>query len=219
MDRKLVPSEATKKVSDTFSFLTEEFSDKDTFDLQYSSVMFTPASDGVSYIGSLQDITQLPTNPFGGNSLDLPQDNYVRVVLSNQARVKIFNQSFRSFFVGVNGYITFTQGDTDFSQTLDEHFEILRISGLYCDLTAENDGTVTARQLADRVAVTWQHVPEFSNTSPNTFQIEMFYDGRIRLSWLEIGSENNIVGLSDGLGLSPDFKETDFSVRYAQPQP
>ncbi len=198
-------------------YLTEEFSDKDTFDLQYSSVMFTPASDGVSYIGSLQDITQLPTNPFGGKSLDLPQDNYVRVVLSNQARVKIFNQSFRSFFVGVNGYITFTQGDTDFSQTLDEHFEILRISGLYCDLTAENDGTVTARQLADRVAVTWQHVPEFSNTSPNTFQIEMFYDGRIRLSWLEIGSENNIVGLSDGLGLSPDFKETDFSVRYSEP--
>jgi hypothetical protein len=45
----------------------------------------------------------------------------------------------------------------------------------------------------------------------------MFYDGRIRISWLEIGSENNIVGLSDGLGLSPDFKETDFSVRYAQP--
>ena len=198
-------------------YLTEEFSNKDTFDLEYSSVMFTPASDGVPPLGSLQDITQLPTNPFGGKSLDLPQDNYVRVVLSNQARVKIFNQSFRSFFVGVNGYITFTQGDTDFSQTLDEHFEILRISGLYCDLTAENDGTVTARQLADRVAVTWQHVPEFSNTSPNTFQIEMFYDGRIRISWLEIGSQNNIVGLSDGLGLLPDFKETDFSVRYAQP--
>ncbi len=198
-------------------FLTEEFSDKDTFDLQYSSVMFTPASDGISYIGSLQDITQLPTSPFGGKSLGLGDDNYVRVVLSSQARVKIFNQSFRGFFVGVNGYITFTQGDTDFSQTLDEHFEMLRISGLYCDLTATNEGNVTAKQLADRVAVTWQQVPEFSNTSPNTFQIEMFYDGRIRLSWLEIGSRSNIVGLSNGLGLSTDFKETDFSVRYTQP--
>jgi hypothetical protein len=198
-------------------YLTEEFSVKDTFDLQYSSVMFTPASDGISYVGSLQDITQLPTNPFGGESLGLSEDNYVLVVLSGQSRVKIFGQSFGSFFVGINGYITFTQGDHDFSQTLDEHFEMLRISGLYCDLTATNEGNVTAKQLADRVAVTWEQVPEFSNTSPNTFQIEMFYDGRIRLSWLEIGSENNIVGLSDGLGLSPDFKETDFSVRYAQP--
>ena len=200
-------------------YLTEEFTDKDTFDLEYSSVMFTPASDGVSYVGSLQDITDLPTSPFGGQTLGLSDDNFVRVVLSGSARVKIFNQSFRSFFVGINGYITFTNGDNDFSQTLEEHFEMLRISGLYCDLTATNEGTVTAKQLADRIAITWQRVPEFSNTSPNTFQIEMFYDGRIRLSWLEIGSRRNIVGLSNGLGLSPDFKETDFSVRYAQPQP
>ena len=200
-------------------YLTEEFTDKDTFDLEYSSVMFTPASDGVSYVGSLQDITDLPTSPFGGQTLGLSDDNFVRVVLSGSARVKIFNQSFRSFFVGINGYITFTRGDNDFSQTLEEHFEMLRISGLYCDLTAANEGTVTAKQLADRIAITWQRVPEFSNTSPNTFQIEMFYDGRIRLSWLEIGSRRNIVGLSNGLGLSPDFKETDFSVRYAQPQP
>jgi hypothetical protein len=200
-------------------YLTEQFLNNEVFDLEFSSVTFTPASDGISYVGSLQDITQLPTSPFGGQSLGLRDDNFVRVVLSSQARVKIFDQSFRSFFVGINGYITFTRGDTDFSQTLDEHFELLRIAGLYCDLTARNEGTVTAKQLADRVAVTWQEVPEFSNTSPNTFQIEMFYDGRIRISWLEIGSRANIVGLSNGLGQSPNFKETDFSVRYAPPQP
>jgi hypothetical protein len=200
-------------------YLTEEFSDKNAFDLENTSVTFTPASDGISYVGSLQSITELPTSPFGGQTLGLIDDNAVRVVLSSQARVKIFNQSFRSFFVGINGYITFTTGDNDFSQTIEEHLEILRISGLYCDLTAENEGTITAKQLADRVAVTWQQVPEFSNTSPNTFQIEMFYDGRIRISWLEIGSRANIVGLSNGLGLLPEFKETDFSVRYAPPQP
>jgi hypothetical protein len=42
----------------------------------------------------------------------------------------------------------------------------------------------------------------------------MYYDGRIRLSWFEIGSPSNIVGLSDGQGLPPDFEETDFSSRY-----
>jgi hypothetical protein len=198
-------------------FLTEEFEDNEIFDLQYSSVMFTPTADGASYTGSLQDIEKLPTNPIGGTDLGLEDDDFVLVILSNQARVRIFNQSFRRFFVGVNGYITFTEGDTDFSQTLEEHFEILRISGLYYDLTARREGSVTVKKLFNRVAVTWQEVPGFSNTSPNTFQIEMFYDGRIRLSWLEIGSPENIVGLSNGLGLSPDFVETDFSVDYAQP--
>ena len=197
-------------------YLTEEFANDDIFDLEYSSIMFTPTSDGTSYIGSLQDITRLPTNPSGGKNLGLYDDNYVLVELRNRAQVKTFNQSFRNFFVGINGYITFPTGDNDFSQTLEEHFDILRISGLYCDLTLDNEGIVTAKQLGNRVAITWEQVPEFSNTSPNTFQIEMFYDGRIRLSWLEIGSWNNIVGLSNGLGLSPDFKETDFSVEYAQ---
>jgi len=39
----------------------------------------------------------------------------------------------------------------------------------------------------------------------------MYFDGKIQLSWLEIGAENAIVGLSDGLGLPEYFEETDFS--------
>lgn len=199
-------------------YLTEEFSaGADSFDLEYASITFTPTSDRTSYTGSLENITQLPTNPFGGKNLGLRDDNFVQVLLSNQARVRVFDESFSTFFVGANGYITFTLGDQDFSQTLEEHFETLRISGLYADLSTADEGVVTGKQLADSVAITWQAVSEFSNTAPNTFQIEMFYDGRIRLSWLDIGSRENIVGLSNGLGLSPDFKETDFSISYANP--
>ncbi|MHC4581666.1 MAG: hypothetical protein ACYS14_09425 [Planctomycetota bacterium] len=198
--------------------LTEEFSSgDDRFDLQYASVTFTPTWDRTSYIGSLQDITRLPTDPVGGTNLGLRDDNSVLVRLRNQARVRIFDQSFPTFFVGANGYVTFTGIDQDFSQSLAEHFEMLRISGLYTDLTAANEGRATAKQMSNRVAVTWEAVPEFSNTSPNTFQIEMFFDGRIRLSWLDIGSRRNIVGLSNGLDMPADFEETDFSIRYAEP--
>jgi hypothetical protein len=199
-------------------FLTEEFaSSADSFDLENKSVMFTPTADGSSYIGSLQSISQLPTNPSGSTNLGLGDDVYVSVLLRNQARVKIFNQNYSRFYVGSNGYITFTQGDRDFSQSLAEHFTLLRISSLYCDLTASNTGSIVAKQLNNRVAVTWLDVPEYSNTARNTFQIEMFYDGRIRISWLEINADENIVGLSNGLGLPIDFEETDFSVQYAQP--
>jgi hypothetical protein len=198
-------------------YLTEEFIiNVHPFDLQYASVTFTPTANGASYTGSLQSITHLPTDPSLGTKLPLADDNYVLVGLSGQEQVRIFNQSFPAFFVGANGYITFTRGDTDFSPTLAKHFDTLRISGLYYDLTAAYTGTISSAQLSNRVAVTWLNVPGFSNTASNTFQIEMFYDGRIRLSWLEIGSESNIVGLSNGLGLPPDFVETDFSVQYAQ---
>ena len=200
-------------------FLTEQFvtSIGDPFDLEHTSVMFTPTADGTSYTGSLQSITHLPTNPSGGTNLGLRDDIWVRVGFSNNARVKIFNQTFSSIFVGSNGYVTFTEGDTDYSESLPEHFETLRIAGLYTDLTAAHTGSVSGKQLANRVAITWLNVPVFRNPAPNTFQIEMFYDGRIRLSWLEIGSLSNIVGLSNGQGVPPDFEETDFSVQYAQP--
>ena len=210
-------SELVKKPPQVKDHLTEEFLSDGGFDLEYASVTFTPTSDRTSYTGSLEDITQLPTNPAGGKDLKLGDDRPVQVLLRNQARVRIFDQSFSTFWVGPNGYVTFTRGDNDFSQTLEEHFEILRISGLYADLTAENAGAITGKQLANRVAITWQEVPQFSNTATNTFQIEMFWDGRIRLSWLDIGAEESIVGLSNGLGLPPDFEETDFSVRYTAP--
>jgi len=203
----------------TGDYLTEQFvQNDDPFDLEYTSVTFFPTSDGTAYVGLLEEISDLPTNTYLATNLKLRDDNFAWVRLSNQARVRIFNQSFSSFFVSSNGYITFTTPDNDFTETLEEHFDKLRIAGLYTDLTAAYAGMVTAIQLYNRVAITWQEVPEFENTARNTFQIEMFFDGKIRISWLDIGSRSNIVGLSNGLGLSPDFEETDFSVEYT-PKP
>jgi hypothetical protein len=200
----------------TDDYLTEQFTPvENPFDLDFKSVMFFPTANGASYSGYLEDISDLPTYPFDGTYLKLRDDNFVWVRLSSQSRVRIFNQSFSSFFVGSNGYITFTQPDNTFIETLADHFDTLRISGLFTDLTLSYTGVATAKQLFDRVAISWLGVPEFENTAPNTFQIEMFYDGRIRISWLDIGSRSNIVGLSNGLGLPPDFVQTDFSVEYS----
>jgi hypothetical protein len=87
----------------------------------------------------------------------------------------------------------------------------MRISGLFNDLNPSGDGLVSWKQLADRVVVTWENVLEYGSNNSNTFQIEMYFDGRIQLSWLGIGAENGIVGLSDGLGVPEEFEETDFS--------
>ncbi|MDT8302433.1 MAG: carboxypeptidase-like regulatory domain-containing protein [Sedimentisphaerales bacterium] len=193
-------------------YFTEYFSsEEDIFDLSNRSVMFTPTTNGTFYSGNRQEITKLPTDPSGGTELSLGDDDYELVQLNGSETVFIFSSSFASFYVGSNGYITFTEGDDDHSESLSEHFSTRRIAGLFEDLNPSEGGLISAKQLADRVAVTWENVPEYSSSNFNTFQVEMFLDGRIQISWLTIETDSGIVGLSDGLGVPEDFEEVNFS--------
>ena len=72
-------------------------------------------------------------------------------------------------------------------------------------------GQVTWRQTADRVAVTWQGVAQYGASDSNTFQIELFFDGRIRITNLAIAATDGLIGLSRGTGVQADFIESDFS--------
>ena len=193
-------------------YFTEEFSsDADPFDLSNKAIMFIPTADGTSYNASVQAITYLPTDPVEGTQLTLDDDDFAFVSLTGQKTVSIYGSSFPSFFVGSNGYITFTEGDVDYRALLAFHFATMRISALFTDLNPSAAGVVSWKQLADRVAVTWQGVPGYGTTNSNTFQVEMYYNGRIRLAWLAVAARTGIVGLSEGLGLPADFDETDFS--------
>jgi hypothetical protein len=193
-------------------YSTEEFtSGDDVFDLSYTSITFTPSSDGTAYSAVVQDIVQLPTSPTGGKNLTLGDDASVSVTLSSSAAVSIFGNGFSTFYVGSNGYMTFTEGDNDYSESLADHFDTLRISGLFVDLNPSASGQVSWKQLTDRVAVTWENVQQYGAVNSNTFQIVMYFDGRIQISWLAVAAQKGIVGLSDGLGIPEDFEETDFS--------
>jgi hypothetical protein len=67
------------------------------------------------------------------------------------------------------------------------------------------------KQLSDSIVITWEDIPGYVSSKPNTFQIEMYFDGRIQLSWLEVSIEYCVVGLSKGLGTPDNFQEIDFS--------
>jgi len=182
----------------------------DTFDLSNKAILFTPKV-GDSYDVCVQAITQLPTNPSGGTSLSLGDDSSTSVnVLSGQT-VWLYGSSFSTFYVGSNGYITFTQGDGDFSESIDDHFDTKRISVLFDDLNPARGGTISWRQLPDRVVVTWQNVPEYGQSTSNTFQVEMYFSGEIRLAWLTVAVQDGLVGLSEGVGTPAGFQESDFS--------
>ncbi|MBI3879372.1 MAG: M36 family metallopeptidase, partial [Verrucomicrobia bacterium] len=201
-------------------YYTELFDNSD-FDLSFTSILFTPDGSTNFYGQCRQATAAFPTDPTGGTSLALTDDSFLQVTLTNAAQVKLYGSSRNTFFIGSNGYLTFDTGDNQYQESFANHFNRLRVSGYFLDLDLplSPGGSVSWKQLADRVAVTWQNDRRWGTTNANNFQIEMFFDGRIRLTWLQIDNANGLAGLSRGTGVPPAFFESDLSVSPSCPVP
>ncbi len=191
-------------------YFTELFG-LDGNDLQNHSLILTPDGSANFYSACRQPVTAFPTDPGGGNLLSLADDGFQRVSVSGGAQVKLYGESYASVFVGSNGYLTFGQGDTEFFWLPPAHFNLPRVSGLLNDLNPTGDGAVSWKQLSDRLAVTFEDVPEFLTENANTFQIELHFDGTITLTHLSIDATFGLVGLSAGDGVPADFELSDLS--------
>lgn len=190
-------------------YFTEQFSSSP--DLDFTSLEFTPNGSNDFYEACIRTITELPTDPAGGTPITLTDDDYELVSLTGGATVSLYGTAYSEFYICSNGYLTFGASDTDYSETLEDHFDLPRISALFDDLNPATAGTVSWKQLPDRAVVTYAGVPELGSGNPNTFQFELYFDGKIVVSFEEIGVGDCITGLSEGLGLSPGFFATDLS--------
>jgi len=198
-------------------YFTEAFQSNDN-DLSNRTVSFVPDGSNSYYTVCGGSALAFPTDPAGGLILSLGDDDFAPVTLSGGAHVQLYGRSYSSFYVGSNGYITFEAGDTQMSESLSRHFGRPRISGLFDDLDPQARGTVSVRQLEDRAVVTFEGVPEYGRTGVNSFQIELFFSGKIRMTWLGIAATDGVVGLSAGAGQPVDFAESDISA-YAPCDP
>jgi hypothetical protein len=202
--------------SDAFNFMTLEQPDYFTeqfsgdFDVENFTVELTPDGSGDYYRMCGAAATELPTDPSGGTTLNISEDGYQRVYLTDGQTVSLYGVDYGSFYVCDNGYITFESGDSTYEESLAVHFNQPRISLLFDDLTV-GGGTVSWKQLEDRAAVTYDDVPEYGTGNHNTFQVELFFDGEIHITWLSMDCGDAIVGLSEGTGLPGDFVESDIS--------
>jgi hypothetical protein len=192
-------------------FFTEVFVGNNDLDSQ--SLLLTPDGSADFYTAcNTPAVSAFPTDPTGGKRLPLTDDSFVFVELSGGKTISLYGESYSSLFVGSNGYITLDAGDADLSESLTDHFGLSsRISGLFDDLDPGAGGTISWKQLSDRVAVTFQDVPQFGGFDSNNFQIELFFDGRIRITHLRVDASDGLVGVSAGLGLPPNFFESDLS--------
>ncbi|MBL4591087.1 MAG: S8 family serine peptidase [Phycisphaerales bacterium] len=192
-------------------FFTDEIS---SFSMVGSRILFTPIAGVEGYQACLTQLDGgvLPFDPTIGTVVSLSDDDSELVSIADGKSVLMYGQSFGSFFVGSNGYITFGSADTDFSETIQEHFSEVRIAGRYDDLNPSDSGTVRYQQLDDRMVVSWDRVTEYNAGNDNTFQIEMFFTGEIAISWETLqGGNDGIIGLSRGTGVDPDFVESDLT--------
>jgi hypothetical protein len=190
--------------------IPDYFTEKDSgFDLDGISITFTPYANVDEYRACAEPITSLPTDPNVGVVVNLSDDDFE--AMSTQIPVKLYGETYSTLYICSNGRITFNGGSTDYTESISEHFAVPGISMLWDDLNPNNGGTIRFGTFIDRAVVTFNDVPEYSNSGSNTFQCELFFSGVIRLSWLGIDSDDNIVGLSAGNGQPQGFEESDLS--------
>ena len=189
---------------------TQLFSSSSMFDLSNTSLTFVPDGSDHYYSMYRQPIISLPTDPTGGTPLSLTDNSFAPVTLGGDAKVSIYSSSSSTFYVGSNGYITLGSGDISSVPSYGQHFTFSRVSALFDNLVPPAE-SVTWKQLADHAAITFQNVPEYGTSNSNTFQIEMFFNGKIVISYLNIAAVNCLAGLSSGSTTPAIFSPTDLS--------
>ena len=194
----------TPPVPDYFS---EQFGDG--VDLDGYSILFTPNGTIDFYSACIEPISALPVDPSGGTSLGLGDDASSNVVPSQT--VPFYGIGWDSLFVNSNGSITFDGGDSDYSESLGEHFSRPRMSGLWDDLNPSAGGLVSWKETGSSLVVTFEKVTQYCTSDSNTFQFECFFNGELRMSWHGIDVADAVIGLSAGEGTDPDFLPTDLS--------
>lgn len=203
---------------DVIEHFTEYFSLVNPIDVVPGQLRFLPIDHPNHYRACFVGGAALPV-PAAGQAFLLADDDYVEVLFEGGRRFPFYGVDYDRVFIGSNGFVTFGEGDDSYQALPSRHFQLPRISALMSDLNPEAGGTVLGMQFSDRYVVTYYEVPLYDGAgvypahNRHTVQLELFFDGMIRIAWLEIysGLVNAIVGLSRGLGTPSGFTSIDIS--------
>lgn len=192
-------------------FFTEIFTNGDN-DLDSMTITFTPDSSADFYSACVEPASSFPTDPTTGTSVNLGDDAFTLVNLTDGAQVRLYGTAYPSLYISSNGYLTFEFGDDDFDESLIDQFATPHISILYDDLhPGQGSASIRRQQFADRFVVTYQNISEYNAGNLNNFQAELYFDGKIVLTYLAIAASDGLAGLSQGDGIPVGFTESDLS--------
>ncbi len=205
----------TFTTTDQRDFLTQVFSEsspEESAELAGRSITYTPDGSISGYSVCSAAAEGFPVSPSCGEHVTMDESGSVYYPLEEGHTIPFFGEVYDSIFIGEDGYVAFGASGVGIDPLLESHFAAPRISGLFSDISLLS-GEIRVAELDDRVAVTYRHVL-YEYFREVSFQVEIFFTGEIRITWMEIGSPSAIVGLSDGYGLDSDFAESTLSAYW-----
>ncbi|MGC9054127.1 MAG: C25 family cysteine peptidase, partial [Candidatus Hydrogenedens sp.] len=181
----------------------------DTVPLSNHQIIFTPDNSSDKYHVCLQSAQDFPRTTKNSTPITIGDDAFTQIDFPLETYVYLYGVKYSRCYVGSNGYVTFTQGNDDYSESLEIHFSLPRISLMFDDLDPSKGGSISYQFDTDAFVVTFSSVPRYGTGEAN-IQLEMFYDGTISITWLNCVSSSFIAGLSAGEGIPPNFELSDF---------
>lgn len=186
-------------------------------DLEGLALKFTPNGGPSFYEETKVPITQFPTDVSTG-TFPLDFDVFgdpVRAGLFGGEKVSFYGVEYDELFISSDGWISFgTEGNSPLS--LGAHFAVPQISALPVDATAPG-AKVSYLQDEDKLVITYENAPTAGAPGfNNNFQVELFFDGTLQISYLDVDPAiNGVLGLSLGIGQNnqapSDFLESDLT--------
>ncbi len=205
----------TIAVTNAPDYFTQAFSATKPIDLDQMQLLFTP-NGGPNYYGlETSAVTEFPTDPAGGLLLDFgAYGDPVQASPFGGEVVPFYGKNYSTLYISSQGWVSFGEPGAN-PNSYANHFKAPQISGL--GINAAQSGDVSFLQDADKLIITYENCPTAGTTaSLNDFQIELFFDGRIRVSYLNVDpAMQGVIGLSYGMGatggLPADFLESDLN--------
>jgi hypothetical protein len=194
---------------DAVDYFTQLFASAQDFDLNGKSILFTP--NGNNYTASTATVSAFPSgtssfSTFNEAAMTAGSADDGHWTYTLPAAFPFFGTSRTTAYVSTNGHISFAGTSwSDSGDSLASHFTSgrPRISAIARDLDPGAGGSVQYRRITtsgeQRTVIYYNAVRNFGQTTTLSCQIELFDDGRIRMTWLSSTLSGAMVaGLSSG---------------------
>ena len=197
-------------------------SSNDAGDLANRSLWFEPDATGTNY--SVCRVVPSPAQFIVATSnavtLDLTNAYAATILLTNGATFPYYNSNYSQVQFCRYGSIILGNNSTEFEAYggYFGHFVVPRISAFRQGFYATGPARFSYQQLPDQLVATWENVKSTS-AKEASFQLQMYFDGRIRLTFLAEEVVAGVCGLSPGGGTPPLFAETDLSASRSCSEP
>lgn len=180
------------------------------FDLSNTTLVFIPDEGGLHFYkeGIKKNVQSFPEQSIPGNfAYFLLQDPFpIKLTVGS---FPFYGIEYKDIYVSSKGYIAFGSNGLE-PTTVGKHFAYPQISLLPVDVQQTDEGSVSYTILPQKLVITWKDIPLSKNPTldennkpfKNNFQVELFYDGTIHVTYLSIDPNvfNAVIGLSCGGG-------------------